>query len=105
MNNLADVLKRLNKLREAEALYRDALNFRKANLKPNHPDIRNSLNNVAIVLQSQNRLKEAEELFRELLDLQNEHLLPNHPDIGATKKYLASLLEILGGFEEEADKL
>jgi hypothetical protein len=59
MNNLADVLHSLNRLKEAEVLYQEALNFRKANLLPNHPDIGISMSNLAMVLQSLNRLKES----------------------------------------------
>jgi tetratricopeptide (TPR) repeat protein len=40
----------LNKLKEAEVLYREALNFFKANLLPNHPDIGTSMNDLAYVL-------------------------------------------------------
>ncbi len=50
MNDLAGVLSSLNQLKEAEVLYREALNFRKANLLPNHPHIGNSMNNLAGVL-------------------------------------------------------
>ncbi len=35
MNNLAGVLKMLNRLNEAEVIYRRALNFRKADNFPN----------------------------------------------------------------------
>jgi tetratricopeptide (TPR) repeat protein len=68
MNNLADVLQSLNRLKEAEELYRKALNFRIENLLPNHPNIGNSLNNLAGVLKDLNQMKEAEELFRDALN-------------------------------------
>ncbi len=54
MNNLACVLESLNQLKESEVLFREALNFRKANLLPNHPDIGASMNNLASVLLSLN---------------------------------------------------
>ena len=50
MNNLATVLLSLKKLKEAEVLYREALNFFNANLSPNHPDIGMCMNNLAGVL-------------------------------------------------------
>jgi hypothetical protein len=56
MNNLAIVLQSLNRLNEAEELFREALNFRKANLLPNHPDIGESMNNLAFVLECLNQL-------------------------------------------------
>ncbi len=57
MNNLAGVLLSLNRLEDSEELFREALNFNKANLLPNHPDIGISMNNLANVLQSLNRLE------------------------------------------------
>ncbi len=44
----------LNRLKDAEDLHREALNFRKAHLNPNHPDIGTSMNNLANVLMSLN---------------------------------------------------
>jgi hypothetical protein len=57
MNNLALVLKSQNRLKYSEELFRESLNFRKANLLSNHPDIGNSMNNLALVLQRLNRLE------------------------------------------------
>jgi tetratricopeptide (TPR) repeat protein len=57
MNDLVSVLCQLNKLKEAEELSREALNFNKANLQPNDPSIGESMNNLACVLKSLNRLK------------------------------------------------
>ena len=68
MNNLALVLLNLNRLKEAEELFREALIFRKANLLPNNPDIGTSMYNLAGVLYRLNRLKEAEILNRETLN-------------------------------------
>jgi hypothetical protein len=50
MNNLALVLQKLNRLKEAEELSREALNFSKVNLLPNHPNIGMFMNNLASVL-------------------------------------------------------
>ena len=50
MNNLALVLQKLNKLKEAEELSREALNFSKLNLLPNHPRIGTTMNNLASIL-------------------------------------------------------
>jgi hypothetical protein len=57
MNNLATVLFSLNRLNKSEELYREALNFNKANLLPNDPLIGTSMNNLACILHSLNRLK------------------------------------------------
>ncbi len=79
-------------MKEAEVLHREALNFRKANLLPNHPDIGTSMNNLARVLESLNQLKEAEVLYREALNFAKANLLPNHPNIGASMNNLAGVL-------------
>ena len=50
MNGLAEVLESLNQFKEAEVLFREALNFRRSNLLPNYPDIGTSMNNLASVL-------------------------------------------------------
>jgi hypothetical protein len=67
MNNLAEALCSLNRLNEAQDLYRDALEFRIINLSPDHPDIGTSMNNLAVLLFRLNRLKESEKLQREAL--------------------------------------
>jgi Flp pilus assembly protein TadD len=74
MNNLAGILESLNQLKEAEVLYREALNFRKANLLPNHLAIGISMNNLAYVLYYLNQLKDAEVLFREALNFNKANL-------------------------------
>ncbi len=43
------------------------LKFQKDNLKPNHPNIGDSMNNLASVIECQNRLIDAEKLYRETL--------------------------------------
>jgi hypothetical protein len=47
-----------HQLKEAEILYREALDIRIKNLSPNHPDISTSVNNLACFLQYKNRTKE-----------------------------------------------
>jgi hypothetical protein len=74
MNNLAFVLRDVNRLKEAEVLFKEALDFRKANLMPNHPDIGTSMNNLARVLYDLNRWKEAEVLFRDALNFRKANL-------------------------------
>jgi hypothetical protein len=70
MNNLANVLRDLNRLKEAEELHRESLRIRRANLEPNHQFIRASANNLASVLQSLNQYDEAEKLYRENLNFE-----------------------------------
>ncbi len=74
MNNLAKVLKNLNKLYQSENLYRDLLRFQKINIQANDPNIGNSLNNLAEVLKSQNKFKQSELLYREAIDFRKANL-------------------------------
>ncbi len=57
LNNLAVVLQKLNRLKKSEELYKEALNFNKANVLPNDPEIGNSMNNLAGILFDLNRFK------------------------------------------------
>jgi hypothetical protein len=50
MNNLAYVLQSLNNYKDSAVLYRDALNFCKANLLPNNPLIGTTMDNLACSL-------------------------------------------------------
>ncbi len=56
MKNLASILKILNLLKEKEINYQESINFCKANLFLNHPNIGASINNFASFLKSINRL-------------------------------------------------
>ncbi len=51
MNDLAEVIKNLNRLKESEELFRKALKFRKENLSPNNPDIGTSMNGLTGILK------------------------------------------------------
>ena len=53
----------LDRLAEAEPLYRRAQIILEKNLDANHPDIATSLNNLAQVLKKMNRLDEAEPIL------------------------------------------
>ncbi len=55
MSNLAVVLKDQHRLKEAEELSREALNYWKANLLPNDSNIGISMKYLADIVNSQNR--------------------------------------------------
>ncbi len=79
-------------MKEAEISYREAYNFFKANLLPNHPFIGSSMSNLALIYSKLNRLKESYYLLREALNFRKANLLPNHPLIGDSMNYLADIL-------------
>ena len=61
---------RLNNLAaQAEPLYLQALEIRKAQLGDRHPDTATSLNNLAALYESQGRYGEAEPLYLQALEI------------------------------------
>ncbi len=69
MNNLAEVLSRQGKHKEAEEMHRQALALRETVLGKEHPSTLTSMNNLAGVLSRQGKYKEAEEMYRQMLAL------------------------------------
>ncbi|KAL2018281.1 hypothetical protein VTK56DRAFT_985 [Thermocarpiscus australiensis] len=60
MNNLALVLRRQRKYKEAKQMHRQALQLREKVLGKEHPDMLSSMNDLALVLHSQEKYEEAE---------------------------------------------
>ena len=63
---LASVLQDLDKLAEAEALYRQALEIEEAAYGPEHPETIATVGNLAGLLQENGDLDTAEELYRKV---------------------------------------
>jgi|GEM_PF-3446145 hypothetical protein len=63
LNNLAQLLKVTNGLKEAEPLMQRALKIDEANFGPDHPNVARDLNNLVALLRDTNRLTEAEPLM------------------------------------------
>jgi hypothetical protein len=57
----------INRLAEAEPLYRRALAIDEKSFGPEHPNVARGLNNLAGLLRATNRLTEAEPLYRQVL--------------------------------------
>lgn len=64
LNNLADVSQRLDKVSEAETLFRAVVSIREGSLPPDHPDIAHSLSRLADIRANQGDLDEAVDLSR-----------------------------------------
>ncbi len=78
MHYLVIILESLNRLDQADKLYREAINYNKINLQSNDPTIGESTNNLAKVLMSLNRYKEAYDINREAQNWIKVNLQPNH---------------------------
>ena len=65
INNYASLLHKQGKLDDAEPLFREALDGRRATLGDRHPSTLTSINNYAQLLRNQGKLDDAQPLFRE----------------------------------------
>jgi hypothetical protein len=52
LNNLASLLRAINRLAEGEPLYRRALAIYEKSFGPNHPNVATGLNNLALLLRA-----------------------------------------------------
>ncbi len=99
-NELAQLLKRTNRLGEAELLMRRALEIGVAALGEQHPDVATRLNNLAILLLDTNRIEEAEPLMRRALEIDVAALGEQHPNVAVCLNNLATLLLDTNRIEE-----
>ena len=83
-------------LEEAERLYREALELRRAALPDGHPDIACSLHALARVQYLRGDLDRAERGFREALDLRLRVCGPMHPHVAESLEGLADVHYVQG---------
>jgi len=99
-NDLAQALEAAGNIKEAEALYRQAIRDQ----DPNNPEAAIVLNNLASLLNGTNRQIEAEQLQRKALAEMRKHLGPHHVRTGLAANNLADILRARGR-ETEAKTL
>ena len=92
-NELAQLLKRTNRLGEAEPLMWRALEIDEAAFGEQHPNVATRLNNLAILLQDTNRIEEAEPLMRRALEIDVAALGKQHPNVAIDLNNLAQMLK------------
>ena len=80
------------KLPEAEVLWKEVLEVRRAQLGDRHTDTFKSINNLGLLLQKQGKLDEAEPLLRSALEARRATLPYRHPDTLASMNNLGRLL-------------
>ena len=93
LNNLAGVLEAMNRLDEAEPLFRRALAILEKSYGPDHPQVAFCLNNLAELLRATGRPSEAEPLFRRALAIRENSLGPDHPEVAISLHNLAFMLK------------
>jgi serine/threonine protein kinase len=99
-DTIGDTLRALSRFDQAEPVLRAALDLRRRELPPNHPDIATSLNQLASLLQERRELVESERLFREALAIRKASLPPDHLDVAQSMNNLGDLLRDAGKTEE-----
>ena len=99
-NELARLLKRTNRLGEAEPLMRRALEINLAAFGEQHPGVAACMSNLASLLQDTNRFGEAEPLMRRALEIDEDALGEQHPNVGTCLNNLALLLQDTNRIEE-----
>jgi tetratricopeptide (TPR) repeat protein len=101
LNNLAGILEKLGKNKEAEEAFRQALEGLEKLHGPNQIDVSMALNNLGNLLRAQDKSPDAEEMFRRALRIQKVSMGFEHP---ALQHGLAKALRDQGEFDE-ADQL
>ncbi|KAJ5348541.1 uncharacterized protein N7506_001794 [Penicillium brevicompactum] len=86
--------------KEAEAMYRQALEVREKVFGREHPDTLASVNDLASVFERQGKYEEAEAMHRRAFEAREKVLGREHPDTLASANNLASVLDMQGKYEE-----
>jgi CHAT domain-containing protein len=105
LSNLAALLRKTERLAEAEPLMRRALAIEEAAVGPDHPRVAVHLNNLAQVLVASGRAAEAEPLMRRSLAIDETRFGPNHPNVARNLNNLAQLLKDIDRMEESEPML
>ena len=90
---------------EAEALYRRALDVRRAVWGANHPETAVAINNLATALMNRDEFAGAEQLLRQVIAIREQVLGPEHPDTADSLSNLALLLWARDDDVAEAEQL
>ena len=91
LDNLADVYRAQRRDRDAEGLYRQALEVRSQILGPQHQRVAVGLDNLARFYADQGSYAAAEPLYWRALEISEANLGPDHPDVATTLGGLAAL--------------
>ena len=78
-NNLAGVYESAGRYKEAEPLYKQAMEIRRKTIGEEPPDFAVGCNNLAGLYASTGRYEEAELLFTQALEILTATLGPDHP--------------------------
>jgi len=100
LNNLALTYQSLARYKEAEPLYRRAIEIDEKTLGKDHPSVAIDYNNLALLFQAQGKYGEAEPLYRRSIEIGERVLGKGHPDVATGYSNLANLLRDQGKYGE-----
>ena len=104
MNNLANTLLRLGRLKEAEAIARESLQILEAALGSNHTRVAVIHSNLAAILREKPDLPGARRHYSRALAIDEAAFGPTHPEVLADLGNLAEVVEAMGD-KQEAKRL
>ncbi|MEM6796641.1 MAG: tetratricopeptide repeat protein, partial [Acidobacteriota bacterium] len=105
LNDLASVLRQLDRLEESEELFRQALDQRQAILSPDHPDVAQSLNNVGTALFVSGDYDGAGVLMKQAFEVWQKSYSGDHPRLCAALSNLGAVARRGERYPEAADFL
>jgi tetratricopeptide (TPR) repeat protein len=100
MAELASIVRKLGRIREAESLGQQVLEWRKNHLGTNDESTVSARHHLALTLYRLGKFGQAKELMTQVLDWRKEHLGTDHPDIYLAMSTLAMTLYGLGELRE-----
>lgn len=100
LNDLAMALKALDRLADAEPLYRRAIAIEQKVLGPASSEVAASLSNLGELYRKMGRLAEARDLLKQALNVQEKALGPNDAAIAITVHNLAAVSFAQGQYAE-----
>lgn len=104
-NYVGNALQDMNRLTEAEAAFREALDIRQTTLKACDPSIAVSLNNVGIVICLQGRTDEGAPFLSRAVDIESKAYGPDSRHTMFTRTNLVEVLEGAGHKREAVREL
>ena len=90
----------LGKYKEAEPLYRKAIEIDKRTVGEEHPFYASLLNNLANLLNRMGQYEEAEPLYRQAIEIDKQTVGEEHPSYATRLNNLALLLKSISRYEE-----
>jgi len=95
---VGESLRVMNRLTEAEPLFRRAIEIKRKHYGPNHQEVASSINYLAMVLEGMSKFEEAEKLYQQALEIYKAADDPNQSDLVKCLINLASLYKEMGKY-------